>query len=308
MRQRARVHGGVLRCAEARVRAGQRELPLRRRRARVPARQLRRRSRSCSTTSSPRPSPTRSPTLPAERRPRVLLQVAHAGDGTLLAGARDYERRVAAAPATSRPTREPSATISCSSTPAAPPATPRPSCGAATTSTCRCGRWRGPAPSRPTSAAAIAAGKQAATLLPACPLMHGTGLFIALSTLVGRRHGRAARHAAPRRRRGVGRGRARTRAGVHDRRRRVRAAAARRARRRARTLGPCEPARDHVVGRHVEPRDQARAARPPARRHADRLARRVGRHHDAHRDPRRRRHRARAVQGQRPAGGRHRRR
>jgi acyl-CoA synthetase (AMP-forming)/AMP-acid ligase II len=31
----------------------------------------------------------------------------------------------------------------------------------------------------------ITAGKQAATLLPACPLMHGTGLFITLSTLSG---------------------------------------------------------------------------------------------------------------------------
>ncbi len=41
VRQRARVHGDVLRRAEARMRPGQRQLPLRRRRARVPARQLR---------------------------------------------------------------------------------------------------------------------------------------------------------------------------------------------------------------------------------------------------------------------------
>ena len=60
-------------------------------------------------------------------------------------------------------------------------------------------------------------------------------------------------------------------------------------------------ARDHVVGRHVEPGDEARAARAPAARHADRLARRVGRDHDAHRDARRRRHRAGAVQGERTA-------
>ena len=33
--------------------------------------------------------------------------------------------------------------------------------------------------------AAVRAGKRAATALPACPLMHGTGLFIALSTLAG---------------------------------------------------------------------------------------------------------------------------
>jgi fatty-acyl-CoA synthase len=37
----------------------------------------------------------------------------------------------------------------------------------------------------PDVATSINAGKQAATLLPACPLMHGTGLFIALSTLSG---------------------------------------------------------------------------------------------------------------------------
>ena len=43
VRERARVHGGVLRRAEARLRSRQRELPLRRRRARVPPRQLRRR-------------------------------------------------------------------------------------------------------------------------------------------------------------------------------------------------------------------------------------------------------------------------
>ncbi len=37
----------------------------------------------------------------------------------------------------------------------------------------------------PDVATAIRAGKRAATLLPACPLMHGTGLFITLSTLSG---------------------------------------------------------------------------------------------------------------------------
>jgi acyl-CoA synthetase (AMP-forming)/AMP-acid ligase II len=37
----------------------------------------------------------------------------------------------------------------------------------------------------PDVATSITAGKQAATLLPACPLMHGTGLFITLSTLSG---------------------------------------------------------------------------------------------------------------------------
>jgi fatty-acyl-CoA synthase len=37
----------------------------------------------------------------------------------------------------------------------------------------------------PDPADAVRQGKQAATALPACPLMHGTGLFIALSTLAG---------------------------------------------------------------------------------------------------------------------------
>jgi 3-oxocholest-4-en-26-oate---CoA ligase len=37
----------------------------------------------------------------------------------------------------------------------------------------------------PDPVAAVQAGKAAATALPACPLMHGTGLFITLSTLAG---------------------------------------------------------------------------------------------------------------------------
>jgi fatty-acyl-CoA synthase len=37
----------------------------------------------------------------------------------------------------------------------------------------------------PDPVAAVAEGKRAGTCLPACPLMHGTGLFIALSTLAG---------------------------------------------------------------------------------------------------------------------------
>jgi acyl-CoA synthetase (AMP-forming)/AMP-acid ligase II len=37
----------------------------------------------------------------------------------------------------------------------------------------------------PDPAAAARAGKRAGTALPACPLMHGTGLFIAMSTLAG---------------------------------------------------------------------------------------------------------------------------
>jgi len=123
--------------------------------------------------------------LPAERRPRVLLQVAHHG-GAMLAGARDYETAItevdASAPAT---TREPSGDdlifLYTGGTTGYPKAV----------------MWRSddlyvslwqmarPGTEPPDVATSIKAGKQAATLLPACPLMHGTGLFIALSTLSG---------------------------------------------------------------------------------------------------------------------------
>jgi fatty-acyl-CoA synthase len=42
-----------------------------------------------------------------------------------------------------------------------------------------------PATEPPDPVAAVAAGKRTGTCLPACPLMHGTGLFITLSTLSG---------------------------------------------------------------------------------------------------------------------------
>jgi len=47
--------------------------------------------------------------------------------------------------------------------------------------------WRmgRPGTEPPDPIAAVTAGKRAGTCLPACPLMHGTGLFIALSTLSG---------------------------------------------------------------------------------------------------------------------------
>jgi 3-oxocholest-4-en-26-oate---CoA ligase len=126
--------------------------------------------------------------LPPERRPRVLLQVAHdAGGGVaLLDGAREYENALAAVDA-SRPatTREPSGDdlmfLYTGGTTGYPKAV----------------MWRSddlylslwqmarPGTEPPDVATSINAGKKAATLLPACPLMHGTGLFIALSTLSG---------------------------------------------------------------------------------------------------------------------------
>ncbi|MDQ1449482.1 MAG: 3-oxocholest-4-en-26-oate---CoA ligase, partial [Actinomycetota bacterium] len=136
--------------------------------------------------------------LPPDRRPRVLLQVAHdAGGGdappndtppndALLDGARDYEEALAAAdrrhPATTRaPSGDDLMFLYTGGTTGYPKAV----------------MWRSddlyvslwqmarPGTEPPDVATSINAGKQAATLLPACPLMHGTGLFIALSTLSG---------------------------------------------------------------------------------------------------------------------------
>ncbi len=124
--------------------------------------------------------------LPADRRPRVLLQVAHQYDAALVDGARDYETVLAAvvagAPATTRdPSGDDLVFLYTGGTTGYPKAV----------------MWRSddlyvslwqmarPGSEPPDVATTIKAGKQAATLLPACPLMHGTGLFIALSTLAG---------------------------------------------------------------------------------------------------------------------------
>ena len=119
-------------------------------------------------------------TLPAARRPRLLLQVAHGSSGGLLDGAADYAIAVAAAP-TGEPTdREPTGDdlvfIYTGGTTGSPKAV----------------MWRAddlyvslwqmarPGTQPPDVEAAMRADKRAATCLPACPLMHGTGLFIAL--------------------------------------------------------------------------------------------------------------------------------
>jgi fatty-acyl-CoA synthase len=124
--------------------------------------------------------------LAPELRPRVLLQVAHAGSAPRLDGARDYEAALAAVdPSTPASTRDPSGDdlvfLYTGGTTGYPKAV----------------MWRSddlyvslwqmarPGTDPPDVATAISAGKRAATLLPACPLMHGTGLFITLSTLSG---------------------------------------------------------------------------------------------------------------------------
>jgi fatty-acyl-CoA synthase len=124
--------------------------------------------------------------LAPELRPRVLLQVAHAGSEAVLDGARDYEDALAAVDASLPASRrEPSGDdlvfLYTGGTTGYPKAV----------------MWRSddlyvslwqmarPGSDPPDVATAIGAGKRAATLLPACPLMHGTGLFITLSTLSG---------------------------------------------------------------------------------------------------------------------------
>ena len=124
--------------------------------------------------------------LPEGRRPRLLLEVAHRGAPAPLDGARDYERAVATvsdtAPATGRvPSGDDVIFLYTGGTTGYPKAV----------------MWRSddlyvalwqmarPGTEPPDVAESITAGKQAATLLPACPLMHGTGLFITLSTLAG---------------------------------------------------------------------------------------------------------------------------
>jgi len=124
-------------------------------------------------------------TLPADRRPRALLQVEHSGPHELLEGAVDYAKTVAAAPSGPPTTREPSGDdlvfLYTGGTTGSPKAV----------------MWRSddlyvslwqmarPGTEPPDVEAAMRADKRAATCLPACPLMHGTGLFIALSTLAG---------------------------------------------------------------------------------------------------------------------------
>jgi fatty-acyl-CoA synthase len=124
--------------------------------------------------------------LPSDRRPRVLLEVAHTSSGGPLEPAHDYEaalRAVAAdGPASKRdPSGDDLIFLYTGGTTGYPKAV----------------MWRSddlyvslwqmarPGADPPDVATSISAGKQAATLLPACPLMHGTGLFIALSTLSG---------------------------------------------------------------------------------------------------------------------------
>ncbi|HEY1737557.1 MAG TPA: AMP-binding protein, partial [Acidimicrobiia bacterium] len=128
--------------------------------------------------------------LPPARRPALLLRVAHAGADDLVDGERDYDDELArhAADTTATPhelKHEPSGDdlifIYTGGTTGSPKAV----------------MWRNddlyralwqmarPGTEPPDVADTLGRGRRAATVLPACPLMHGTGLFIALSTLSG---------------------------------------------------------------------------------------------------------------------------
>ncbi len=126
-------------------------------------------------------------TLPADRRPRVLLSARHDGsdaDADAVEGARDFAATVAGRDpfiSTREPTGDDLIFLYTGGTTGAPKAV----------------MWRSddlyvalwqmsrPGTQPPDPATTISKGHAAATLLPACPLMHGTGLFITLSTLSG---------------------------------------------------------------------------------------------------------------------------
>jgi 3-oxocholest-4-en-26-oate---CoA ligase len=124
-------------------------------------------------------------TLPEHRRPQFLLEIAHAAGGEPIVGAADYELAIAGAAHDAPTDREPEGDdlvfLYTGGTTGSPKAV----------------MWRSddlyvalwqmsrPGTQPPDVEAAMRAGKRAATCLPACPLMHGTGLFIALSTLAG---------------------------------------------------------------------------------------------------------------------------
>jgi fatty-acyl-CoA synthase len=111
--------------------------------------------------------------LPADRQPRVVCNVEH-----------DYERLLATAgdePISYEPAPDDLIFVYTGGTTGAPKAVMWPS------DDLYVSLWQmaRPGTDPPDVATSMRAGKQAATLLPACPLMHGTGLFITLSTLSG---------------------------------------------------------------------------------------------------------------------------
>ena len=153
--QPARVPGGVLRRAEAGRGAGEPQLPVRRRGARVRARRLRR-----PRGRVPRRRHRHDDRGGRRRRWRAARRCSSRSTATTRRGS---------PPRPTVPHRgiaRPRATTGCSSTPVAPPAVRRASSGGSTTTTCRAGRRRAPAPSRPTPRAPCG---PASAPRPSCP-------------------------------------------------------------------------------------------------------------------------------------------
>ncbi len=186
--QRQRVPGGDARRLQGPGRAVQRELPLRRRGAAVPAARRRRRGPSCTT---PRFAPILAEVLDrAARRSTLLLQVAdELRRARCSPGAVDYEDAPGRPPTRARSTSARRPTTSTSSTPAAPPACPRACSGASTTSSSRAmgGRPFGAAEALPDLEAIVAAGggRRAVRhdVLP--PLMHGAAQWSSFNMFTG---------------------------------------------------------------------------------------------------------------------------
>ena len=127
----------------------------------------------------------RAVALQTSDRAPVRYQVAHDGDHILAAGVRDYDAIARDGDGAWDPPHEPSPDdlvfLYTGGTTGAPKAV----------------MWRSedlarslwqlarPGTEPPTAHQTIERGRAAATALPACPLMHGTGLFIALTTLSG---------------------------------------------------------------------------------------------------------------------------
>ena len=135
-----------------------------------------------------------------------------------------------------------------------------------------CGCRAGPSTEPTDPVAAARAGKRAGIALPACPLMHGTGLFIALSTLSGASTVVLIEEPGLDPERGLVRGRAQRALPCSPS-----SATCSRGRcspyskpRRASTT--CRRCGDHVVGRHLLARCQGRAHAAPAGGHDHRLA------------------------------------
>jgi fatty-acyl-CoA synthase len=123
----------------------------------------------------------------ASQTPLALYQVRHDGDGDLVRGARRYEDIVSVDTTTPEwlPDHTPSGDdlvfVYTGGTTGAPKAVMWRSADLAVA------LWQmaRPGSDPPSARVTVERGRAAATVLPACPLMHGTGLFIALTTLSG---------------------------------------------------------------------------------------------------------------------------